>query len=509
MLALRERRKRLSALLPLDSWIWLLPIVLLAAALRLYHIGYNSLWFDEAFSWLVSQQTPISILTDTPPPILPPAYHILLHYWTLLGDSETSLRLFSTTCSIMSIPVLYAIGRRLFGPKTGLATSLLLAVLPFQVYFAQEARLYSLVVLLAAIVLWLFVKAWDAEKLVPWLLLGIAIAAGFYTHYFIAFTALVLNGFVLLAQPGDWRKVKGMFCADGIALVLVAPQLSSAFRQTREVATNFWLSKPSPLQPVVTLDFLLFSHTTPVWAVPLALFVTLAILALTVLMISYSDREHRQWLWLFLSLTLLPPIFVFAISWLVGPAYLDRSFSVVTPAYALILGWAIAHLRWKSPTPFLFLALGGLVILSLVNHYSGLDPAKSPFREASQTLKMNAERGDAVLHLHCSSYLPFEFYHPPVDSYLLNNDPNSWIPASTWAWAGRRISSLDEFVVDRNRLWVVIMPNRMDEHQKDLSKQIEAEYQLQDTYEWDHWDPIEIRLYESTSPGRRESDETR
>jgi hypothetical protein len=44
------------------------------------------------------------------------------------------------------------------------------------------------------------------------------------------------------------------------------------------------------------------------------------------------------------------------------------------------------------------------------------------------------------------------YYAPEADSYLLNNDPDSWLPPSVWEWTGRRISASDEVVVRKRRV---------------------------------------------------------
>jgi len=485
----------LTRLPQIESRVWLVPILILALALRLFRLGTNSLWFDEAFSWIVARQPAWAILTQRIAPILPPLYHFLLHFWIRLGENAFALRSFSALCGLLAIPVMYTLGRELFTPAIGLAVALLTAVLPFQVYFAQEARPYALVVLLSALTLWAFVRSWRGTAYGPWVGFGLLTALSLYAHYFTVFSLVAFHGFALLAWPRDRRCWRGLLLSDLVAMVLVGPHLPSAWAQTYQVATHFWLSPPSPLQPLKTLDYLLFSHTTPLFLVPVALFFALSIFAIVTWEATRACDKTRWWLLLLLALVLTPILVALLLSWIIGPVYLDRSFSLVTPAYVLLLGWGLAQPARRSPLPLLYGGLAVVVAISLGNHYFKPDPAKPPFRKVGVVLRDDWQEGDVLLHLHDSSYLPILYYASELESYLLNNDPDAWLPPYTWDWAGQRVSSLDEVVAGKSRLWLVIMPGRMNERQEALLAQVEARYQKKREWVWLAVDSVELGLY--------------
>src|SRR4051794_20390710 len=68
---------------------------LIGLLLRLYHLGNNSLWYDEGFSvWFAS--LPVAKIIDETLSweVHPPTYYLLLHYWTSwVSNSEICLRL--------------------------------------------------------------------------------------------------------------------------------------------------------------------------------------------------------------------------------------------------------------------------------------------------------------------------------------------------------------------------------------------------------------------------------
>src|SRR5207237_10048583 len=78
-------------------------------------------------------------------------YYAILHLWMRLGDSEFVVRALSALMGIATIPTLYALGTRLFGRRTGLIASTLLALNAFHIQWSQEARAYSLTVLLVSL----------------------------------------------------------------------------------------------------------------------------------------------------------------------------------------------------------------------------------------------------------------------------------------------------------------------------------------------------------------------
>ena len=130
----------------------LLAITALGAALRFHHIGSEALWLDEAFSIWMAQQ-PLAQMLQWAVRIdqHPPLYYALLHAWLGLGDGAGTVRALSALCGTLNIPIIFLLGRRLAGLRAGLLAALLLAVSPFHVHFAQEARMYALLALSASL----------------------------------------------------------------------------------------------------------------------------------------------------------------------------------------------------------------------------------------------------------------------------------------------------------------------------------------------------------------------
>jgi mannosyltransferase len=160
----------------------------LAAALRFYGIGHQGFWFDEANTAQLVRFSPGKMLGLIPQSeSTPPLYYCVAWVWARVwGDSEAGLRSLSALAGVLVVPVAYAAGARLMTRRAGLIVAALTACSPLLIWYSQEARSYSLLVLFSALSLLAFVWARDAPTpriLMLWVLAsGLALA----THYFAA-----------------------------------------------------------------------------------------------------------------------------------------------------------------------------------------------------------------------------------------------------------------------------------------------------------------------------------
>ena len=118
-------------------------ITLLGGALRLYHFAKLSLWFDEGGSIFLARLPWHMILFDidrydTHPPLYPLLLKALRPFIPEIYDG----RLLSVVTGTLTIFVLYALFKRLAGPKVGLLAAALLAVAPLHIWYSQEGRTY-------------------------------------------------------------------------------------------------------------------------------------------------------------------------------------------------------------------------------------------------------------------------------------------------------------------------------------------------------------------------------
>ena len=179
-----------------------MAVVVVGALARFLPAG--PLWFDEAQSVGISRLPVLQIFSALRQDGSPPVYYLLLHGWMLLvGRSAFAVRALSGVISVATIPVFAALARRLLPRQARWPAVLLLSSSPFAIRFADEARMYSLVVLLVAAGTLALLRAVDKPS--PRRLLVLSVASGMLalTHYW---------GLFLLATVGAglaWRAWRG------------------------------------------------------------------------------------------------------------------------------------------------------------------------------------------------------------------------------------------------------------------------------------------------------------
>ncbi len=125
---------------------WLAAIItLIGGFLRVFLIVAKGMWLDETFSvWLANHSVDEMLHWIVTLDQHPPLYYLLFHYWIVInGDSPYAARLFSALFGAATIPVIYLIGKRLSGIMVGLIAAVFLALSPFNIFYAQEARMYT------------------------------------------------------------------------------------------------------------------------------------------------------------------------------------------------------------------------------------------------------------------------------------------------------------------------------------------------------------------------------
>ncbi|NWG18122.1 MAG: glycosyltransferase family 39 protein, partial [Chloroflexi bacterium] len=194
--------------------VLVLAVILFAACLRFHNLETQSLWNDEGNAYVQATRSLADIAANAARDIHPPGYYWLLAIWRgLAGDGEFALRALSALAGVLTVAFTYALGRRLLGVFAGLTAALFVALNTFQVYYAQEARMYALLALWSAAGLWALARLLSQQSLVfrrqslvlktrysilsTILPLALVNAVGLYTHYAYPFV-MVAQGVIVL-----------------------------------------------------------------------------------------------------------------------------------------------------------------------------------------------------------------------------------------------------------------------------------------------------------------------
>ncbi|MCS6859640.1 MAG: glycosyltransferase family 39 protein [Abditibacteriales bacterium] len=181
------------------QWLYL---ALAAAILRCFRVGHQSFWFDEVFSLSVVQGSLSDLLQlALKDAVHPPLYYLVLYPFYHLSASEFVVRLPSVLFGIAAVPLIYELGRRCLNERVGLIAAVVMLFSPFQIYYAQEARMYAMLLTLTALSLLAFWQAIETGERKWWVALVVVTAAGLYTHYLMAAVAAAEFLYLLRSAP--------------------------------------------------------------------------------------------------------------------------------------------------------------------------------------------------------------------------------------------------------------------------------------------------------------------
>ncbi|MCU1398075.1 MAG: hypothetical protein JWN62_1184, partial [Acidimicrobiales bacterium] len=166
-------------------------LCLIAADLRL--ATNRGLWVDEAISVRQAQLPFGQMLADMRnTDVHPPLHHTLLWITVrIFGTSELAVRLPSLIAGVALVPAMAWTGRVIYDRRTGWVAAGLAAVAPFCVWYSQEARMYALFMLFAALATGAQVVAIRRGLRRDWLIYAVCTAALIWTQYFAFLPVLV------------------------------------------------------------------------------------------------------------------------------------------------------------------------------------------------------------------------------------------------------------------------------------------------------------------------------
>jgi len=205
-----------------------LPLVLLlvfAAALRLYKIDAQSLWYDEGNSARIAERSVALIIAGAAGDIHPPLYYLLLKFWReVFGGNEAALRALSAACGVLTVLLVQRTARLLAGERAAWAAAIFAAAAPMAVYYGQEARMYALLALWAAASSWALFHLLRAPRVGWTAALALATAAGLWTHYAYPFVMVAQGlGVLLRLRQAGRRALVQYVIANVVALAVFAP----------------------------------------------------------------------------------------------------------------------------------------------------------------------------------------------------------------------------------------------------------------------------------------------
>jgi mannosyltransferase len=244
----------------------LLFLLAVSLFLRTRALG-DSLWMDEGLSIGIASQPFFHIPSVLQVDGSPPLYYMLLSAWMkVFGSGPGETQGLSVLIAVATVPAGLWAGWSLFGRRAGLICAALCAVNPFLTTYAQETRMYSLMLLLSLLTTaaFLHVFAFRRRRLLP--AFSILLALMLYTHNW----GLFLAAAAVCALYPSWKvsEDRDSFKRDvllgfGGAFVLYLPWIPTLIHQVQHTGAP-WLDPPRFGAPVQIAKSLLGGGTPTV-----------------------------------------------------------------------------------------------------------------------------------------------------------------------------------------------------------------------------------------------------
>lgn len=452
-------------------------IIVLAAAVRLWGLGEQSIWQDEAYSVVLARQDVGTIIQTQVEDSSPPLYYLLLHAWIrLFGDSEFCARLLSALFGIGLVAATLLIASRLFTPAVGLWAGGMLAFAPLAVYYSQEARMYSLAPLLAivSVLLCHLLTESPTPKRMAWFIA--VTAAMLYTQNYGVFV-LLAEALYILARRRESRDARPMLALMGV----VGAYLPWLLVLSRQVVEN---TTPWILQPRLSMLFETFLHLTfkswrlpttgflkALWGIGLLAVATSIVLAVCLALRGRRSKDASEQassgrVLMMLSYTFVPIACAFVASYS-KPIYVPGRYdTIVQPGLLILVALGLTSIRIGLVRKAVGVLLLAVLVVSLHSYFTTY--WKSNDREVASYISAGARTEDIVLFTDLT-ITPFMYYCPESSITVLRFPRGrlGWTPKGAFEndvvffegefdMVERRIAALWP---QKNRLLVVFKPS--------------------------------------------------
>lgn len=470
-------------------WLALAAITSLGVALQLHAITAKSFWLDEGSSIAMARLDWFNFLRllwwRELNMVL---YYLLLRGWLHFGDSVTWIRGLSMVFAVAAIPAIFLLGRKILGTSFGLVSALLLSVNAFQVRYAQEARAYSLLVLLVIVSTYCFLTAVESRRRRDWNWYIVASSLAIYAHFF-AVLVVVAHWLTLpaMARSGvlvGGRDVRAQFQrAARLVALLTAPIW--IFIATTGAGPISWIPRPG-LGDVIGLLKMLSGNANTLQLIVYSAFVVLGLITGAV---AIRRKRPDSPAYLILTCWFFVPLVIVLLVSIAQPVLVPRYLMISLPAWLMLAAAGITAGRSGLLAAVLGIAVAFSSFAGVRNYYQAdFDTPPSDVRSATAYILGNAQADDGVVFYSFSTRFPYDYYAAHTNAvakpeilYPGNNSGVMWrdfngVPAA---------AQVPEFAKGRERMWVVTKSSQLNDPKfKAFEAALMEQYRLTDTQDF-------------------------
>jgi hypothetical protein len=446
----------------------------IAAVLRILGIWKPALWYDENFTLLLTRLPFERMIHATMGDVHPPLYYLLVWPIGQLWPAAPAwvIRLPSVVFSMLALWLFVQVMKRLHvTPAWQMIAASLMTVLPFQLHYAQEARMYALLELLVVAAALCVIER-------RWVWLFVTSTAMLYTQNYALFYLPVIALFGLLRhRRADWPAMLISLATAGVAWLPWAGVIAA---QMQVIGDNYWIFPSTPGGILYTLYQLFWAFSVPheiqiqVMALTYAWLMAAIALTMRKMVLSWRSMNRRRSLrarYNVMSvlhdedMTALlfgfgPVALAVIVSVIWNPVLLFRPLAGTTPFLILLCAKPLAALVTMRDRLFAAAFLAPVLVMSVAGFYAFTERQKegagSPIN-ALHYIEAHWQPGDVLYHAGDGTIVNWLPYASKQIVNILKPDcesrPYGALSPMTRAALGVTIAPLEQ--VDYTRAWVV------------------------------------------------------
>ena len=442
----------------------LLAIVLVAFGVRVYHLDWQPLWWDEGFSIATTVGGIAERIRIAREDTYQPLSYLPLALMALSGQTPFEMRFPSVVYGTLMVPLLGLLGWRITGQGPGLLAASLLALAPFAIYHGQEVRMYGLTPLIALLAWHSLIRGVDRYqdatndrgRLGPFQWhYPVTVALAWSTHYYLVLLPLV-HGVYLLMQPMGRRLLKPWTRCLAVAALGTLPWLA-AIAPSLYVESVFQ-SQSDPWRSIGVLPYLqrylritYIGYDASASGLQVAAMAFLAAGVAVGLILHWRDQEPRRQALGLLASSAAAVTAVYGIQFLHPSPEFSRRLAWTFPPVLLGISICLWQLRTRQPLLFAVAGLPFLASWALVwpaRYNAVLRTGDLSYRQMAATLASVSQPADLLVS-------EFPWQHGLLASYLPQPRPDlALLPAGrSFRPASVRLDYLKEAMQGRRRIW--------------------------------------------------------
>ncbi len=459
----------------LSAFFALIAITVLAAALRMWRLGWATLSPDEFATYRFSSQSFSRLFSrDYLVETNPPTHYALQRLWFIFGDSRAAMRSLPLVLSLATIPIVYFLARRLAGRRAALIAAFLFATAPVHIALARNARVYSLQILAATSAVtalcWLLPHTLFREpgaassdltsqtesnsrtrRALLWIAYSFSLAVMLVAHntsvLILPLIGLWIVTLWLFTKSISWSFVWRWAIATAPGSLLFAIWAPIVLNQASKILDDRWWVPPPDLHWIYSQ--MTGVYTYPIWGKPfMYLLAPFGLWAL---------RRRRWSLAIVLLFLAGQPLLTYLFS-LYRPIFTVNVLAWATVFFFICAGVAIANIK-RAPMLFAVLAVTMFIQLFEVRLSYPSQRQSHDLAPLAASLAQRADTNDALVVAPPSALMNLQYLarHSPLPDQLLfmtyDDHRNQLEPWFGGEWIPR--SQLPDRVANADRIWLL------------------------------------------------------